>query len=971
MKTCQIILLFLIAALPAAANSAISIQQLKDVVAATEAHGHTDKELARKVANFQLTERLSRDTLADLLKQTRGPQTKEALQILADQSTFLDPPASEIPDQPAPTQTEQDKALQKAGVYIESYVQKLPNFLCTLIVRRFDDGTSGKALQLHDTVIGDLNFDGGKESITIRTVNGVRSGGRLPQGLRTHDEVGGLLSALFSGDRPPAFVWSHWEELGGQRVAVFRYSMDKTHSHFTVSYCCRPGVVSANNLITMTTAATGELSIDMASGMVFRVTEQSVDIPSGFPIHHASIMVEYTVILVGKKPIICPVRSITITDMGVHDPTDFLSSFSLSANLHSINEMKFTGYHEFGTSSTIVASDVPQPSGSVSAPRSEAASPSDGPIPAETGTQQEQRQPPADKKEPRALPPVVQASVPVPPLSPPVVAKQDIPDSALEAGREGSTSFKVRVNVVTVRAVVRDSEGRFVGDLQKNDFELSDDSKVQTISGFSVEKPQATEQPASQTAVGRSAPDAGARVAEKSVSHTPVRFIAYLFDDLHLTIGELAVTRKAAQRALTDPPDPNTRVAISTTSGRVVLDFTDDRNKLAQTVGRIKAILTPVANLICPPELSYYLADQILNKVDSDALRLATMEEVDCGSKNPEIDAKVAARMSLNAHEGEVRAAISALRAAVRRLVLMPGQRTIILISPGFITTAVLQEMNDVIDDAARNGVVINSMDGRELYVPAAIDDIENPNSAAVDPHNHEELLLKPEYERRDQAEVSGVLGQLANGTGGTFFQNSNDLYAGFKQLAAPPEVFYLLGFTPQTLKADGAYHKLKVKIKDRKGLSIQARDGYYAPKTGADPVQQAKQEIENAVFSRDEIQDFPTVLRIQTPAAGTAKVVVTAHVDLRPVFFQELNGHSHSSVVATFTLFDGDGKYIHGQQNKISLDYTTQQLAAALSSGLNLKSEFDAKPGQYLVRFVLRSEDGRMSASSKEVQVP
>jgi hypothetical protein len=80
---------------------------------------------------------------------------------------------------------------------------------------------------------------------------------------------------------------------------------------------------------------------------------------------------------------------------------------------------------------------------------------------------------------------------------------------------------------------------------------------------------------------------------------------------------------------------------------------------------------------------------------------------------------------------------------------------------------------------------------------------------------------------------------------------------------------------------------------------------------------------------------------------------VTTAQVDLRPITFQDTTtGAVHSSVVATLNLFDSDGKFLHGHQNTSNLDYTKEQLAAALSSGLNLKSEFDAKPGHYLVRW-------------------
>jgi len=151
----------------------------------------------------------------------------------------------------------------------------------------------------------------------------------------------------------------------------------------------------------------------------------------------------------------------------------------------------------------------------------------------------------------------------------------------------------------------------------------------------------------------------------------------------------------------------------------------------------------------------------------------------------------------------------------------------------------------------------------------------------------------------------------------------------------------------------------------------VQARDGYYAPRSFTDPAQQAKQEFENAVFSRDEIRDIPIALNFQRPAPGTVapKLVTTAHVDLRPIAFQDHDGNSHNSILATFTIFDSDGKYLHGQQNKIDLDYTKEQLAA--SSGINLKSEFEAKPGKYVVRLVVRDEDGQMSASSKPVEIP
>src|ERR1700736_2846385 len=56
--------------------------------------------------------------------------------------------------------------------------------------------------------------------------------------------------------------------------------------------------------------------------------------------------------------------------------------------------------------------------------------------------------------------------------------------------RDNPATFKVRVNLVLVRVVVRDKEGKVVTGLKKEDFQLTDNRKPQIISTFSVETPE-------------------------------------------------------------------------------------------------------------------------------------------------------------------------------------------------------------------------------------------------------------------------------------------------------------------------------------------------------------------------------------------------------------------------------------------------------------------------------------------------
>ena len=89
---------------------------------------------------------------------------------------------------------------------------------------------------------------------------------------------------------------------------------------------------------------------------------------------------------------------------------------------------------------------------------------------------------------------------------------------------------------------------------------------------------------------------------------------------------------------------------------------------------------------------------------------------------------------------------------------------------------------------------------------------------------------LKSEYRRNSMSLTENVMAELAAGTGGTYFHNSNDLNGGFERLAAAPEYLYMLEFSIADRKQDGRYHPLKVKV-NQDGLSVQSRRGYFAPK--------------------------------------------------------------------------------------------------------------------------------------------
>ena len=111
-------------------------------------------------------------------------------------------------------------------------------------------------------------------------------------------------------------------------------------------------------------------------------------------------------------------------------------------------------------------------------------------------------------------------------------------------------------------------------------------------------------------------------------------------------------------------------------------------------------------------------------------------------------------------------------------------------------------------------------------------------------------------YYQQSAIASGDVLEDLAAGTGGTNVHGNSDLTAAVNRLASPPEVRYLIRFSPSELTPDGSFHSLRVRVLNKGHVSIQARRGYFA----VNPAEiNTWQQIHDAVFSRDEMNDIPT----------------------------------------------------------------------------------------------------------------
>jgi len=419
---------------------------------------------------------------------------------------------------------------------------------------------------------------------------------------------------------------------------------------------------------------------------------------------------------------------------------------------------------------------------------------------------------------------------------PPQFAMAQVPETPVSDG----AALQVHVRSVLVPVVVRDAQGRAVGDLKQEDFKVFDQGKRRTIIGFTLVKAESAGNAKTAVDASGSEPSKAANVSEvRSPLQLPTeakRYIVFLFDDRHLGAVELEEVKHAGIRMLEQPLADGDRAVVLSFLG-VNSGMTHDRVTLQAAISKLKAQQMNQNDHSQCPYVDYYTADQILNKRSKTEWDIAYERAANCSHKSSatgpadgtgfvEQLVRSAADQALMIGDQDVRATLSYIRDVVHTMSKLSGQRTLVLVSPGFFagTNEALALQSQILDLAASSNVTVSTLNALGLsggHVGAS-----QTTAGSV----FANITGQPIQSQLGSLGANEeILTELAEGTGGTYFHNSNDLEGGLRILTAGPEYSYLLEFSLQEVKPNGTYHPLKVEVM-RSGITLQARRGYFAP---------------------------------------------------------------------------------------------------------------------------------------------
>ena len=355
------------------------------------------------------------------------------------------------------------------------------------------------------------------------------------------------------------------------------------------------------------------------------------------------------------------------------------------------------------------------------------------------------------------------------------VAVVSTQDPAAPQGNRQPT-FRTGVNIVRVDVIVTDDNGNPVTDLTKDEFEIVEDGKVQTIDLFrqiridgtvpSVERPRQVLTRDSE---------------EREASREDVRIFAVLLADYQVCAARSRLVRDALTTFI-GKLGPNDLVAVMTplTSIRD-LAFTYDHDSIVQTLQRFegrRGDYTP------------------RNQIETEHAQLLGGVEL--------IRAAV------------VRDGLKAL--AVRLGSMREGRKTVIFVSEGFPSGWLNdpRQLREITQEANRHNTSIYPIDPRGLVasdgdVTASI----RPGCGRVPTGMR--LRLSQD-----------TLRELADETDGRAIVNRNSLSEGLAQILRDSSLHYLLGYSSTSAQPDGKFHQIRVRVK-RPKVDVRARKGYWA----------------------------------------------------------------------------------------------------------------------------------------------
>ncbi|HEX5758002.1 MAG TPA: VWA domain-containing protein [Thermoanaerobaculia bacterium] len=219
------------------------------------------------------------------------------------------------------------------------------------------------------------------------------------------------------------------------------------------------------------------------------------------------------------------------------------------------------------------------------------------------------------------------------------------------------------------------------------------------------------------------------------------------------------------------------------------------------------------------------------------------------------------------------------------------------------------------------------------------------------------------------------ALAYMANETGGTFFNQTNQLGEAMGRVLEASRVAYVLSFQADDVPPDGAFHKVRVELVGApRGARLTHRAGYYAPLPAERrSVGERRFRAAELVLAGEPHADIPLAV-LATPFAGTAErgyVPVVVELPAAAIAAERGGGAGAPLDLELYAYaFDREGRVQDFFAQQLQLD--AERGAAAAANGLRFVGDLELPAGEHELRLLVRgAASGRTTLEIVPLTVP
>jgi hypothetical protein len=360
-RASTVALICLVVVAPVFAANPVTIAQLEQFLASKQAAKESDDDVSDRLNDATLSEELGGSALERILGETRSrPKTAAQIELLAAESIFEPAPSTEQPHDPAPDSEEQRRIIEAARTYVNGALQLLPDFLAVRVTRSFDNtftdekpkhGKPKARMHFVAERRREMAYRNGHEASLESRPDGASTVGQL-SGMSTWGEFGGILKIVLKDAFNGSVAWERWQRSeAGERIAVFRYAIPESASHYSIDFCCY--LLSKENPVELPFKAKpgyrGEIFVDPRDGSIERITVEA-ELKESDPVRRSAIAVQYAEVAIGGRRFKCPIRGVAVTETRnlLRESID-----GVGLEKHT-NLVRFESYRKFGSTSRIL-----------------------------------------------------------------------------------------------------------------------------------------------------------------------------------------------------------------------------------------------------------------------------------------------------------------------------------------------------------------------------------------------------------------------------------------------------------------------------------------------------------------------------------------------------------------------------------------------------------------------------------------